>query len=101
MSFAELLVDNAVAVPPRYPTKLPSETFRSARSMARAWAESLDDRRRMAMVRSFVGLAISAYAERLRIPVRTPPPDFTSAVLDFRASNLAATIGIGAGNSIR
>ena len=65
--------------------------------MARAWAESLEDRRRMAMVRSFVGLAISAYAEKLGVPVRTPAPDFTSATLDFRASNLAATIGIGAG----
>ena len=94
-SFVPVLSDREL----HYSTRPPSETFRSAKIMARAWAESLDERRRLSQVRGFMTEAIEAYAEKLGrtqamdCKPSTPQVDLPSFSLDFTAANLAAMTG--------
>jgi adenine-specific DNA-methyltransferase len=77
-----------------YLAKPPGETFRSARILARAWAESLDDRRRMETTRCFMSKVVTEYIAGIGLSPTAPvPSDPTGRTLDFAASTLALTIG--------
>ena len=83
----------------RYAAKPPSERFRSARILARAWAARFDEPRRLLAVRRFMTEAVQAYAKQigcaqgLKGKPSPPPADLVSFPLDFEASDLAATTG--------
>jgi adenine-specific DNA-methyltransferase len=78
---------------PIYVANLPGETFRSARIMARAWAESLDGRIRKEKVWAFISKVITEYAAGIQLPTTIlAPTEFSEQTLDFTASALALTI---------
>jgi adenine-specific DNA-methyltransferase len=100
MTFTELQIETSTQAPvsrkgaTRYPARPLSETFRSARSMAREWAEGLDERRRLPIIRAFMSKVIIRYIEQLGLgSATTAPPEFTSAALDSGIWSLATTIG--------
>jgi adenine-specific DNA-methyltransferase len=100
MSIPGLQIDSAFRKPKAstqqgavYLAKSPGETFRSARGMARAWAESLEESRRMEKVRAFMTKVIAEYAAGIDWASSTRAPvEFTGRNLDFSASALALTV---------
>ncbi len=99
MSIPGLQIDTAIRkpAPKRRKTEIylaasPGEVFRSARTMARAWAESLDERRRLEKVQAFMGKVVAEYTAGIDLAILVPE-EFLRQTLDFKASSLALSIG--------
>ncbi|HSR49753.1 MAG TPA: N-6 DNA methylase [Acidobacteriota bacterium] len=84
----------------RYVARRPNGSFHSARGMARAWAQGLEEERRLLAVRRFVAEAVEVYAEQIPgtgrssgVEVSGPSGELTSSRLDSTAAILAQSIG--------
>lgn len=97
------LANDAVSSPRRAPRRLEASCevvsgLQSARIMARAWAESIDDRKRQQAAWAFIKTAIDEYARELALRsgvaiIVTAPSMALTYQLDVAAIELARTVG--------